>query len=348
MVIGLAGSAHFTILNYSLFSLDSEGLEDLGRSRPRAAELLGRLRRELDRTWYTLLTGSLLFNLALALTVCGALANLGGGWSLGRGGLVFAGGPVWALSALALAALAVLFLGEVLPGLLSARFLEALAPGSARCMRFWLVVLWPLTAPPLMMLRFAGRLSGVSVGDALANLEVEKRLLTLIGVGNVDVSLEEEEREMIDHALEFGESTVGDIMTPRSEIMCFDTESSQQEALAIMRRTPRSRVLVYTKSLDEVLGVLHTKQILLNPEVDYHELLHAALFVDQDMDLVELLALMRGQRTQLVVVLDSYGATAGVASFDDLLEALVGQIPDDRQAAPVRGPHHTRATTGAG
>jgi CBS domain containing-hemolysin-like protein len=83
---------------------------------------------------------------------------------------------------------------------------------------------------------------------------VETRLLALISASRVNVSLEEDEREMIDHVLEFGQSTAGDIMTPKSGIVGFDTDTPQDEALAIMRETPRSRVLVYNGSFNNIVG----------------------------------------------------------------------------------------------
>lgn len=327
MAAGLAGAGHFTVLNYALFALDSEEIQDLARSRPRSARLLRRLRRRLDRTWFTLLAGSVFFNLALALAFCGAVMKLAApapgaeawGWFFlgGAGGVAV-----------------VLVFGEAAPGLLAARRLKSMVPFAARCVQVWSVVFYPITCFPLWALRLAGKLRGVDLKERYGNLEVEKRLLTLIGVGQADVSLEEGEREMIDHALEFGQTRVRDIMTPRKDIVAFDTKCSQEEALAFMRRVPRSRVLVHNGSLDHVVGVLHTKQILLNPRKDYHELAHEPLFVDENMDLIELLAVMRSRRTQLVVVLDEYGATDGVASFDDLLEAIVGELPEEAEASP--------------
>jgi magnesium and cobalt exporter, CNNM family len=326
-LIGLFGAVHFTLMDHSVFSLDREAIADLARSQPRAARLLVKQRENLDRTWLTLLTGSMLFGLLLALAVVTLGLRLAG-WAdassppSGHLGISVAGALVFAVAVH-------MALAEGLPRMAAGRFLEAMAPFSAQALRVWSVVFFPLVLPPLLALRLVARIKNTNLSERFADLDIEKRLLTLISVGQVEVTLEEEEREMIDHALEFGETSASDIMTARGEIVGFDTSSTQEEALDIMRTAPRSRVLVYNGSRDEIVGVLLTKQILLNPKVDYHEQIRPPLFVEHDMDLVDLLALMRSKRTQMVVVLDEYGSTAGVASFDDLLGAIVGQMPGD-------------------
>lgn len=320
-LLGLLGSAHFTIMNYALFALNSEEIEELARRNPSAAQAIRHFHRDLDHTWLTLLTGSLLFDLFMAL-ICGHAivstlqSDLPANWPA-------------ILLAIAAATLAVLALGEIAPGMLAARRIKALAPSSVRFLQFWHITFLPLTFPIFRLLNVIARLRHIDMAERTGYLEAEKTLLTLIGIGNVDMSLEEEEREMIDHVLEFGQSCAGDIMTPRMNIIGFDESCSQETALDIMRHAPRSRVLVFKKNLDNILGILHTKQILLNPDSDYHSMVKPAIFVEDTTDLVDLLALMRANRTQLVVVLDAYGATRGVVSFDDLLAAIVGDIGSD-------------------
>jgi len=325
VALGLGGSALFTVLHYALFALDSDEILQLRRSDPSGAQLLQRLRTDLDHTWVALMTGAILFNLLLALSIRSVLLNMSNHRGLAP-----------SVMAAVVAIAAVLVLGEVLPGLLAARSLKTLAPLSSRCIRVWRFLLVPISAPPLAVLRFFGRISGVNAEDRRRALEVEKRLLVLVGLGKVDVTLEEEEREMIDHALEFGQKTAGEIMTPRDKIAGSDTSASQDEVLRMMRETPRTRVVVYDGSLDHVEGVLHTKKILLHPHIDYHRFIDAPLFVPEDMDLIDLMALMKRQRCHIVVVLDHLGLAIGLVSMHDLLEALVGEIPEQEEILAQR------------
>ncbi|HUT25593.1 MAG TPA: CNNM domain-containing protein [Sumerlaeia bacterium] len=327
LCLGLAGSSLFAILGYALFALDVKEIGALARSRPRSARVLVELRKNLDLTWFALLAGSVLFNLVFAMAVGGAvLVGLDGA----PGGLAF-------VVSLVAAIVSVLAFGEIVPGLLAAKWLATLAPFAAQVTRVWSNAMLPLSVGPVYLLRLCGRFSRLSAQERHRMLEVERRLLTWIGLGEIDVSLEEEEREMIDHAFGFGQRTAGDIMRPRSEAVGFDADLPQSDALAFMRDTPCSRVLVYRKSLDDIVGVLHTKQILLNTETDYRQMLAPPLFVPDDVDLVELMALMKRERCQLVVVLDRYGATAGIVSMDDLLQELVGPLPTEEEAAPEGG-----------
>ncbi|MBN1865876.1 DUF21 domain-containing protein [Candidatus Sumerlaeota bacterium] len=329
-LIGLIGSSFFTILDNALFALDSDEIDEMRVLRPDAAALLVRLRSNLDRTWFTLLAGSLVFGLLFALSVGHAVVGY-----LGAGNLLH-----HAAVAVIVSVPALLVFGEILPGLLAARWFKRLAPFSASCVRVSSWILLPLTLPALAVVRGASRLVGIDAArDRYPALDVEKRLLAMVGVGEADVTLEEEEREMIDHALEFGESTAADIMTPRDKIVGFSTEDTQQQVIEGLRKLVFGRVVVYDGSLDGVVGILHAKKILLDPDTDYHRLLSPPLFVSADTDLVDLIAEMRRHRTQIVVVIDEYGATAGIVSMNDLLRELVGRLP--REEAEPEGAKST-------
>lgn len=314
LVLGILGSGLFKVLDHAIFWLDANEIEDLARARPRQWGALERLRADFGRTWLTLQCGETFFNLVLAVSTAWLVLRLSDGQLTGVAGLL----------CVLCAVCGVLFLGDILPGILVGRWLGELAPLSARIVQVLVWALWPLYAAPMGLMRLWGKVWESSLQDSDRVLEVEKRLLTLIGVGEVDVALEEDEREMIDHALEFGDRCACDVMTSRAEVFGFDDSLEQGEVLDLMRNAPYSRVLVYRRSLDDLVGVLHAKHVLLDPATDYRQLVAPPLFVPEDMDLVELTALMRKRRSQLVVVLDAYGATAGVVSMNDILEAIVG------------------------
>jgi CBS domain containing-hemolysin-like protein len=325
-LLGLAGSAFFNFLDNAVFSLDSDEIENLERGMQAADRRLTRLREDMDRSWFALLAGALLFNLLFGLSVGVAVAALVGRFS-----------PLSAFLALVCAVIAVLVFGEVLPGLLATRWRKSHAYAAARQVQICSWFLSPLFLPPLALLRLFSRLTGLNTEERKRAVETEKRLLAMIGLGKVDVGLEEEEREMIDHALEFSESTARDIMTPRGKIAAFENSISQEEALRFLKEVNRGRVLVYDRSLDNVVGVVHAKQLLLNPETDYHQLIDPPLLALEDMELFELMSLMKKHRRQLAVVMDEYGSTAGIVSMNNLLAALVGPISEGEGTPPRKG-----------
>jgi len=321
--VGLIGAFQFTLLKCVFFAFDPEEFQDYTRTHARFSERVKVLSNALDRTWFTLFGGWLFSSLLFILSGFAYLIlwqGDGTGWPV-----------AYCAATLLVLVLLLYFCGELLPAVLAVRNLKALTPVSVLMLRFWSLALAPLILPFVHLLRGAVRLRGHDISERFKPLMVETRLLALISASRVNVSLEEDEREMIDHVLEFGQSTAGDIMTPKSGIVGFDTDTPQDEALAIMRETPRSRVLVYNGSFNNIVGVLHTKQILLNPDSDYHEQLHPPLFVEEDTDLVELLAVIRAERTQLAIVLDRWGTTRGVVTFDDLLGAIVGPATHEEE-----------------
>lgn len=324
LALGFFGSALFTILHQAFFALDAEDLESLDRENPAGIRALRRLRQDMESTWLLLLTGAFCANLVFAFAVAGLL------W--GSWGRV---SPLSFWVALVLASLAVFLLGEVLPGLIAARWKRSLASPAAQLTRLFSFFFFPLAFLPISLLKLASQALGISREASSKTVEVEQRLLALIGLGQVDVSFEEEEKEMIDHALEFGRKTAEDLMTPRKEVTAVSVETSQEEALALLRETNCSRLLVFDKTMDHIAGVIHAKQILLNPETPFSELMTVPIFVPLESDILDLLNLMREKRSQIVVVLDDYGTTKGIVTMNDILEALVGPLPEEEESREV-------------
>ncbi|MFW6256117.1 MAG: CNNM domain-containing protein [Candidatus Sumerlaeota bacterium] len=320
--IGLGCSAFFTFLDHAVFSLNPDEIENLERGLEERRQRLTRLHEDLDRTWFSLLAGSLFSNL-----LCGVSLGL----------LILekfqAVTLLSVLVALVGAVVGVLVLGEVLPGLIASRWRKTQAYAAARYTVLLGYLLAPLWLLPLICLRFFSKLIGLNTEDRKRAVETEKRLLALIGLGKVDVNLEDDEREMIDHALEFSESTALDIMTPRGKIAAFDTALSQEEAIQYIKEARVSRVIVYDRSLDNVVGIIHTKQILLNTDKDYHHFIDPPLLVLETMNLFELMSLMKKHRRQIAVVLDEYSSTAGIVTMNNLLEAIVGPSSDENDEA---------------
>lgn len=314
LVAGWGFSAIFTILEHAIFALDPEELSNQSLRRDAATNLLVRLRSQIERPWFALLAGMLFSNLLFLFALVWIISFFWGSRSVAFQAIL------WVV-----ATLAVFLCGQVLPVIFAARYLKGIAPVSAYAVRVFAWILLPLYILPLWALRFCDRFAKVSINDRRRVLDAEKRLLVLVGAGQVDVSLEDEEREMIDHAIGFSEQNAGAIMTPRSEIESVSLSASQEQILEHMRQTAFSRILVHKDSLDNIQGILHTKQVLLNPQIDFHELMVAPLFVPEDLPLIELIDLMKRERRQLVVVLDEYGSTSGVVSMNDLLEEIVGR-----------------------
>jgi CBS domain containing-hemolysin-like protein len=154
--------------------------------------------------------------------------------------------------------------------------------------------------------------------------------------GGEDRRLSEEERALVQRALSFGELEVADIMVPRSDIKAVPVEASLAEVVAAMRAAGHSRLLVYRDTLDEVIGIVHLKDLL-----DYwgdgaafalERIVRQVPVVPPSMRVLELLLELRTSRQHLAVVVDEFGGTDGLVTLEDVVSELLGEIADERAA----------------
>lgn len=147
------------------------------------------------------------------------------------------------------------------------------------------------------------------------------------------------ERELVQRAFAFGDQTAGEVMVPRTEIVALAVEARADEALRIAQRYRHSRFPVYEKTIDNVVGVLSTKDLLSvaarrgvrSPvsDVNLRRLIRPPVIVPQGASVIEVLARMKAARQPMAVVLDEFGGTAGIVTLKDLVSRLLGSIGDE-------------------
>ncbi|MGV7120257.1 hemolysin family protein [Sphingopyxis sp. 550A] len=148
------------------------------------------------------------------------------------------------------------------------------------------------------------------------------------------------ERKMVRNLLHFGEQTVDDVAVPRGEIVAIPESASFEEVVALFADAGHSRLPVYRETLDEVVGMIHVKDVFAvlaakaspPPLLD---LIRQPLYVPQSMDVLDLLAEMRAKRTHLAIVIDEYSGTEGLVTFEDLVEEIVGEVEDEHDDEPT-------------
>lgn len=160
-------------------------------------------------------------------------------------------------------------------------------------------------------------------------------LKTVAEVGQTQGTLKEDEREIIENMIEFGNTTVIEIMTSRVDIIALSTEDSLGDALKLIREESVSRLPLYEKDLDHILGVVHTKDLLafldrdLATVPDWSKLARPALFIPSTKRLDDLLRDFQAQKNHLAIVVDEYGGTEGIVSLDDVIEEIIGDLGSD-------------------
>lgn len=149
------------------------------------------------------------------------------------------------------------------------------------------------------------------------------------------------ERQMLRNLLSFGERTAGDVGVPRADIIAISETIGFDELVQVFAEAGHSRLPVYRESLDEVVGMIHMKdvfQILATGQehpATIEPLIRQPRYVPESMGVIDLLAEMRATRTHLAVVLDEYSGTEGLITIEDIVEEIVGEIEDEHDDAPT-------------
>jgi CBS domain containing-hemolysin-like protein len=160
----------------------------------------------------------------------------------------------------------------------------------------------------------------------------EDELRTIVDVSHEEGVIETEERQMINNVFDFGDAQAKDVMVPRIDMTLADINSTYQELLDIFRDDHFTRIPVYEDSTDNVVGIINMKDLLLYEDRDnfrVRNILRKPYYTYEHKGTLELLLEMRKSSINIAIVLDEYGATAGLITLEDLLEEIVGEIRDE-------------------
>jgi CBS domain containing-hemolysin-like protein len=248
--------------------------------------------------------------------------------------------PVALVIALALATIAQMLFGELIPqnfaiarAMSTTRAIVPVLVGFARVLRP-IIRLFNNTANGIV------RLLGLEPQEELRSARTSAELEYLIGSSASDGTLPSRTAALLRRALSFGDRTAGDVMTPRVGLVTLLRTNTAADLLARARSSGRSRFPVHSGDLDEIEGVVHIKHALAvdrprRGQVLVEELMVAPIRVPDSLHCDVLLPTLRQGSLQLAVVIDEYGGTAGIVTLEDLVEDLLGEIRDEHDAAEV-------------
>jgi putative hemolysin len=230
-----------------------------------------------------------------------------------------------------------LIIGELVPKRLALQSAEGIAIRLAPFMRFLGRLTGPivrfLTASTELVLRLLGR----------HNVEetpiTEDDVMALVREGTADGTLEAAEADFISSVFTFTDRTVRSLMTPRTRVVAVEIHRPFAEVVDVVIESPYSRIPVYDRTLDRVIGVLHARDVLKaikqSPPPDLPTLMRPPLYVPESQRAVVVFQRLKQQHTSLAIVVDEYGQTAGIITMEDLLEELVGDITSETDIADV-------------
>lgn len=226
----------------------------------------------------------------------------------------------------------ILVFGEVTPKTLATIHAEKLAFAYAPIIYTLTKLLTPIT---FLVNRFSYAILFLLRVDPLKRAAVitENELRTIVDVSHEEGVIEREEHQMINNVVDFGDSLAKDIMVPRIDMSFANTLMTYAELLDAFRKEQYSRMPVYSETQDNIIGIIYLKDVFFHYEedkpFDIATVMRSPYFTYEYKKTSELLHEMQKKHISIAIVLDEYGATAGLLTLEDLLEEIVGEIRDE-------------------
>ena len=324
LVIFLVSSALFSSSETAFISLQRVRLEHMVDTGVSGSKRVARLLQKPERLLSTILLGNNFVNTAAA-----ALATLI---------TISLWGQQWVIvSTIVLTAVLLVFC-EVTPKTIATHHAERLSLRFARPVE---VLSSGLTPFVLALSSVASRISRVYGGEPVPQALVgEEEIRTMISVGHREGTVEEEEAEMLHKVFDFGNRPVREAMVPRTEVVWVEKGTNLADVLTIYAESPLSRFPIYEDNMDNVVGILSVKDVLMalakgaiNNESAIDDLIRPAYFAPEIKRINELFIEMRDKNYRMAVIVDEYGGTAGIVSLSRLVEEIVGPIGDELATA---------------
>lgn len=237
-------------------------------------------------------------------------------------------GEAWMALFSAALTLAILLFSEILPKTLGATLWPHLAPAAAYTLRFLIL----LTKPIILPLQWYTRL--IAPTESRPSTVSRAELEALATIGHREGSLDEEEWRLVSSVMGLSEVTVGEVMTPRTDIVAVEVSASVEEAVKAMLSSGHLRLPVYEGSLDRIVGILTARDLWSahrEGREKVSEVMRPPFFAPLTKPVHDLLLQMRRKRLKMALVLDEFGGIAGLVTLEDLLEEIVGEIQDEHE-----------------
>lgn len=309
VLVFAAASFFFSLAETSLFSLSKWQVQHLAERNPRAGGIVLRLLAEPQDLLAAMVLGNTFASAAmLAVSL----------WISLHG--------VWPFGVTLLSLLALLLIGcEVLPKTMAVRHPEAWALRVARPMSILMALSLPLSWASRrinsVILQFIRRRTAQ---PALAATEEDYH--ELLEMAYQHGALAQSEKDTILQIISLDRRTVKEVMKPRSRMAAIADDLSVEEMIAAARRFRHRRLPIYDETLDTIVGVLNTRALLLEPQIDLADAIEFPSFVPEGMNLLQLLKSLQRQQRGLAIVLDEFGGTAGIVTMEDIFEEMIGQL----------------------
>ncbi|MFW6140544.1 MAG: hemolysin family protein [Acidobacteriota bacterium] len=316
-------SGFFSGSEIAFFSLSEVDLRILVEKRVHGARHLSKMLKNPSRLLATILIGNNLVNIGAAGLATVITEYYFHSYSVGI--------------AVGVMTLLILIFGEVTPKGICTSHARTIAPILARPMSFFNFLFWPIS---IILEKFLKRIIPkerrlfLGSDDEIAEKEVTTRAQMGVEEGTID----QEEFEFIQNVFEFHDTTVEEIMTPKSDMISLPAESKISDHIDFFMNVSQSRIPLYIENSENIVGILYIKDMLhlaLRKETGktLKDVMLQPLFVPEQMKAAELFRIFQKRSIHMAIVVDEFGQTVGLITMEDLLEELVGEIEDESDVA---------------
>jgi len=323
VLIALVGlSAFFSSAETALVTVNKIRIRNLIEEGDRRAVILSKVIEDQGKMLSAILIGNNIVNISASSLATIMVTR----WLAGTGlAAVAAGISTGALT------LIILVFGEITPKTCATIHSERIALNYARIIYAWMVIATPLIFIMNHLSMGILFLMRVDPNDK-SETYTEEEIRTIVDVSHEDGVIEPEEREMINNVFDFGDATAKDIMVPKVDMSFLNVNATYNEMIDLYREDKYTRYPIYEETTDNVIGMLNVKDLLIYEDKEHfnaRNIMRGVLFTHEHKKTSDLLLEMKKSSTNLAIVLDEYGVTAGMVTMEDLLEEIVGDIRDE-------------------
>lgn len=315
LLIGL--SAFFSSAETALTTVNKIRIRNLAEAGDKSAVTLTKVLEDQGKMLSAILVGNNVVNLTASSMSTTLAMNI---WSNKAVGI-----------ATGVLTLVILVFGEISPKTISTLYSEKISLKYAKIIYLFMTVMTPVIYAVNVL--SSGFLRLVHVDPNWKQEAItEDELRTIVEVSHEEGVIESEEKKIINNVFDFGDSVAKDIMVPRIDMAMVEVGATYDELIDIFREEKYTRMPVYEETTDNVIGIINMKDVLLidrNEEFHVRDLLREPLYTYEYKNTAELMVEMRQTSNNMIIVLDEYGATAGMITLEDLLEEIVGEIRDE-------------------
>lgn len=311
------------ILCYSFFSASETSFSSLNKIKIKALANAGNKRAEktyeltenFSKLLTTILIGNTIVNVVSASLATVLFTNLFGAQGVTVSSVIMT--------------LMIMIIGEIVPKNIAKFIPEKFAMASTPILSFLVWIFTPLT----FVFKFLEDLIAKFFGNRSETYSTDE-FITMVEEANEDGDIEDHEADLITNALEFNDLDVGEILTPRIDVIAIDIDDYTIEEIELKYRDSGfSRLPVYKETIDNIIGVLIEKDfyyhLFYEKSVDIKSILKEVIYTSPQVKISSLLKQFQTSKNHMAIVVDEYGGTEGIITMEDILEELVGEIYDE-------------------